>query len=90
MGASVPQRSVQLDVSSQLTVQGDPAHTTLQLADCAQLTMPPVPTVKSQLDARQTMLAPLVPITSHVAPSVHVASHVDAQLPAHDDVVQAR
>ncbi len=90
MGASVPHRSVQLDVSSQVTLQGDPAHVMLQLALCLQSALPPVPMVKVQLDARQTMFAPLAPITVHVAPSVQVASQVDAQLPLHALVAHER
>jgi len=49
-----------------------------------------VPTLKSQLDARQTSLDPVVAITRHVAPSLHVASHVAAQLALQAAVVQTR
>jgi hypothetical protein len=90
IGASVPQTSVQLDVSSQVTLHGEPLQVTLQAALAVQLTVPPVPISKRQLEPRQTMLEPLEATTSHVAPSVQVASHVEAQLPLHAAVVQMR
>jgi len=90
MAASVPQISVQLDVASHVTVHGDPAQVTLQFELAVQETSPPVPTTKSQLEPRHTMLAPVVAVTRQVAPSVHVASHVDAQLPLQAAVVQNR
>lgn len=90
IGASPWHVSVQLEVSSQVTLQGEPVHVTLQLALCAQATVPPVPTEKRQLEARQTMFGPVVATTSQVAPSVQVASHVEPQLPLQLAPVQLR
>lgn len=81
---------MQLEVSSQLTVQGDATQTTLQAALCRHSTKAFAPTLKSQLEPLQTMLAFVAPTTSHVAPLAHVASQTSPQLPAHEAVVQTR
>ncbi len=90
VGAAAPHRSVQLEVSSHVTLQGEPVQVTLQVALPLQLTVPPLPTLSRQLEPRQTMLAPLVAITSQLDPSVQVASQVDPQLALHAALVHPR
>jgi hypothetical protein len=81
---------VQRDVVSHVTLHGDAVHVTLHVALVVQLTLALAPRLSTQLDAMQSMCAPSVATTSHVAPSVHVASHAELQLALHSALVHWR